>query len=293
MPEQELQRRLRIVARGDGFKVIPIGRSKNIFGDLYIKFIGGSWRSIILYSIGLFFLINIIFALLYYAIGDGISNSKDNSFLDDFFFSVQTFATIGYGVLAPTNLAANILVTFEAILGFAYSGVTTGVIFAKFARPTARILFSENAIITSHNGKPHFMFRLVNERGNSIVDANAKLTFMRDELTLEGKRIRRFYDLPLVRKEIPILRLTWSVLHEITENSPLYNQTHEDLNRDQVEIIISITGLDDTLYQTIHARNSYIADEIILNGEFEDMIERTDNYELIVRYDNLNKIIVK
>ena len=162
--------------------------------------------------------------------------------------------------------------------------------FSKFARPTARILFSDKAVISTHDGKPHFMLRLVNERDNRIVDAQAKLTLMRDELTAEGKTMRRFYTLPLVRSENPLLRLSWTVMHEINEASPLNGMDHEALQSTEAEIIVSISGLDETLSQIIHARNSYIADEIIWGATFADVLHRKDDFVLEVRYDRFHDL---
>ncbi len=280
----------RMVARGDGFKVVPVGRRKAAFTDMYVKLLGGSWKNILLVMSGLYLAINLTFASAYLAIGDGILNARPGSFMDAFFFSVQTFATIGYGGLMPNGIIANIFVTIEALFGFAYVGIVTGLIFSKFSRPTARILFSDKAVITNHDGKTHFMLRLVNERDNRIVDASAKLTLMRDEKTSEGVFMRRSYILPMVRNETPILRLTWTVMHEIDEKSPLYGMNYEQLIETESEIIISIVGLDDTLSQTIHARHSYIADEIIYDGMFEDILHRKENYELEVRYDKFHTL---
>ncbi|OYW13270.1 MAG: hypothetical protein B7X02_02555 [Rhodospirillales bacterium 12-54-5] len=163
-------------------------------------------------------------------------------------------------------------------------------VYSKFSRPTARILFSNQALITTHDGQPHFMLRLANERDNRIVDATAKLTLMRNELTAEGTRMRRFYTLPLVRREIPVLRLTWTVMHRIDERSPLFGMTAASLAEMEAEIIIAIKGTDETLSQTIHARHSYIAEEIICDAVFEDILHRRDDYVLEVHYDRFHAI---
>ena len=280
----------RLLSRGDGFKVIAIGRNRAVFSDLYVKLLGGSWKTIALIMVGVYLAINLSFALAYLTVGDGIEHARPGSFADAFFFSVQTFATIGYGGMIPRGLAANILVTIETVFGFSYSGLVAGLVFSKFSRPTARILFSDKAIIAMHEGKPHFMLRLVNERDNRIVDATAKLTLMRDERTSDGATMRRFYALPLVRHETPVLRLTWTVMHEINAQSPLFGMDHDVLRETESEIIISIMGLDETLSQTVHARHSYIADEIVRGAQFEDVLHRKDDYVLEVRYDKFHSL---
>jgi len=279
-----------MVARGDGPKVIPTGRRKQVLGDMYVRLLGASWKRMILLMVAVYLALNVLFASAYLAIGDGIENAHKGAFDDAFFFSVQTIATIGYGAMTPHGIIANLLVTLESMFGFAFYAVVTGLVFSKFSRPTARILFSDKAIIASHDGKPHFMLRLANERDNRIVDTSAKLTLMRNQITAEGTLMRRFHDLPLVRREIPILRLTWMVMHEINDQSPLYGMTSESLAEMEAEIIISIRGMDDTLSQTIHARHSYIAGEIVCNAAFEDILLRRDDYVLEVRYDRFHQL---
>jgi len=286
-------RHLRLIARGDGFTVISTGRRRQGLKDIYARLLGASWKKIIVIMAGVYLFINVLFALAYLAIGNGIDNAHKGSFADAFFFSVQTIATIGYGSLTPHGLVANLLVTLESMFGFAFYAVVTGLVFSKFSRPTARILFSDKAVITNHNGKRHFMLRLANERDNRIVDASAKLTLMRDEKSTEGTLMRRFYDLPLVRREIPILRLTWTVMHAIDEHSPLYGMTPEKITESEAEVIISITGIDETLSHTIHARHSYIGQEIICDAAFGDILIRRDDYVLEVRYDRFHQLKTK
>ena len=288
-----MPRHPRMVSRGDAFTIIHIGRRRQFVGDLYAQLLGAPWRVMIPAMVGVYFLLNIVFALAYLAIGDGIDHANNGSFADAFFFSVQTFASIGYGAMTPHGLAANMLMTAESVCSFSFYAVVTGLLFSKFSRPTSRIVFSDKAIITTHDGKPHFMLRLANERDNRIVDATAKLTLMRDEVTVEGKRMRRFHDLPLVRNETPILRLTWTVMHEITPQSPLYGMTDTRLSETESEIIISLTGIDETLSQTVHARHSYIADEIVCGAVFEDILHRRDDYVMEVRYDRFHQITLQ
>ncbi len=277
-----------LVARGNGFKVIAIGRHRHWLGDLYVHLLGASWRTMLLVLVSMYLVINVSFTLAYLATGDGIEHAQPGSFTDAFFFSVQTLATIGYGAMTPHGFAANILVTLESMFGFAYYGVVTGLMYSKFSRPTARILFSNHAVVHTHEGRPHLMARLANERDNRIVDSKAKMTLMRTEYTSEGSRMRRFYDLSLVRSEVPILRLTWTVMHCIDHQSPLYGMTQDMLEEVEAEIILSITGTDDTTAQPIHASHSYIAGEIIPGAEFEDVLHRKENYVLEVRYDRFH-----
>ena len=289
-PAVPIVRHPRLISRNDGFKVIYIGKRRQGLDDMYARLLGASWKVMIATMCSLYLSINFMFALAYLSLGDGLLNARHGSFPDAFFFSVQTLATIGYGSITPRGMLANILVTIESMFGFAFYGVVTGLVFSKFSRPTARVLFSNRAIIGMQDGHPHFMLRMINERSNRIVDATAKLTMARDEKTPEGGIMRRFHDLKLVRSEIPILRLSWTLMHRIDEHSPLYQMTPETLRESESEIIVSLTGIDETLSQTIHARNSYIADEIACNAAFEDVLHRRENYVLEVRYDKFHEL---
>ena len=287
----EDDRRIRTIPRDRAFDVRAVGRKKNWKGDIYATLLNAGWHWMLGMLCVVYLLINLVFAGAYYLDTGGIHNAHPDSFLDVFFFSVQTLATIGYGGMSPNGIIANLLVTIEAMVGFAYYGLVTGLMFAKFSRPTARILFSDMAVITTHNGHPHFMVRLANERHNGVVSAQAKLSLMRDEVTSEGQRMRRIHDLSLVRSEIPVLRLTWTIMHRIDETSPLYGATSEQLRSNQSEIIVSLMGLDETFSQTIHARHSYVADEIACNAHFEDVLTRHPNNTIEVRYDKFHTVI--
>jgi len=186
---------------------------------------------------------------------------------------VQTLATIGYGVMSPTTPYAHAVVAIEALCGVLAFAVITGIVFAKFSRPTARVMFSNVACIGVHDGKRTLMFRMVNERTTSrIVEAHVNVTFTREETTLEGVSMRRFYDMKLVRDTTPIFALSWTALHVIDEASPLFGQTAEMLRDKSVEIVVSFSGLDEHLSQPTHGRHSYIADEILFDQRFVDMI---------------------
>lgn len=257
----------------DGMRVVARGRDKAWRGDLYVRLLDAHWSRLAGLIVCIYLGINLCFAGAYLTT-DGIDGARPGSFADAFFFSVQTMSTIGYGRMVPQGVIPNLLVTVEALTGFGFFAVVTGLVFAKFSRPTARVLFSNVAVIGPYNGVPHLMLRLANERGNRIVDANIHLVMLRNEVSTEGQRMRKFHDLPLTRSRVPLLRLTWTVMHAIDEQSPLYGCTREALCGDDAEIIVSIVGLDETLAQTIHARHSYVAEEVVLDAAFEDILER-------------------
>ncbi len=280
----------RLVSRGARLRPVTLGRNNRRLGDLYARLLAASWPQLFGAIVLLYFLANLVFAGLYLAIGDGIENARPGSFADAYFFSVQTMATIGYGKMAPHGLAANILVTIEALTGFTYFAVVTGLVFSKFSRPTARVLFSKVAVVCPYDGVPHLMLRLANERDNRIVDAQLHMVLLRNEVTREGHRMRRFHDLTPTRSRVPFLQLTWTVMHAIGEHSPLRGLTTKELCDSEAEIIVSITGLDETLSQTIHARYSYIAQEVIFDAAFEDVLRRREDGRVEVNYHRFHDV---
>jgi inward rectifier potassium channel len=212
-----------------------------------------------------------VFAVGYYFDG-GVENARYHSFADMFFFSIQTMATIGYGRMVPATLFSNILVSIEALTGLLALALMTGLVFAKFSRPTARVRFSRYVVIGPRDGTTSLMIRMANMRANRIVEANIHVVFTRWETTVEGESIRRFYDLIMTRSRSAMFALSWTAVHRIVEDSPLFGQTHDSLANSQPEIVVSITGLDETFSQTIHARHTYELDEIIWGARFADVL---------------------
>jgi inward rectifier potassium channel len=191
---------------------------------------------------------------------------------DMFFFSVQTMATIGYGKMVPATMFSNILVSIEALTALLALALVTGLVFAKFSRPTARVRFSCYVVIGPRDGALSLMIRMANMRANRIVEANIHAVFIRQETTIEGESIRRIYDLPMTRNRSAMFVLSWTAVHRIVEGSPFFGETRESLAKCEPEIVVSITGLDETFSQTIHARHTYGLDEIIWGARFADVL---------------------
>lgn len=214
---------------------------------------------------------NALFAALYLLCGPGalggVSTGKlGGRFLHAFFFSVETFATIGYGNIYPATIAANWLMTVESIVGILAVALLTGLVFARFARPTAALLFSDVAVIAPYQGTSGFMFRVTNARSNQLMELEAKVQFTR----LDGKG-RRYTQLKLERTKVVFFPLSWTIVHPIDESSPMFGFTQDDLVRTDVEFLILVSGIDETFAQTVHARSSYKADEIVVGKKFANM----------------------
>lgn len=256
--------------------------------DVYHSLLTVSWRGFFAIATGIYVLFNAIFALLYLVQTGSIANAKSGSFADAFFFSVQTMATIGYGDMRPATFYANVVVTIEVLLGLIGFALATGLIFARFSRPTARVMFSDVAVVSRYDGVQTLMFRAANQRRNRILEASASLMLVRNEITAEGQVMRRFYDLKAARHHNPTFVLTWTVMHPIDETSPLYRSSDSTLRAQEAEIIASISGLDESFAQTIYARKSYRPDNIRWGWRLSDIIGRTSDGRLTVDYERFH-----
>ena len=282
---------LRMVHRDGDFKFVRKGMSNSRWRDLYHLLLTLSWSKFLGLLTLAYLLVNSLFALAYLAGGDGIENARPGNFLDTFFFSVQTMASIGYGAMYPKTLYVNIIVTIEAFLGLVAIAMATGLIFARFSLPKARVMFSRVAVIITYNGLPTLMFRVANERHNWILEAQIRVTFLRSEITKEGDVMRKFYDIPLARSQSPLFALTWTVMHPIDDNSPLYGIQPQDMIEDDMELVVTLTGLDENLSQMIHARHSFIAEEILWNHRFVDILSRTRDGRRSIDYSRFHDVM--
>jgi inward rectifier potassium channel len=264
--------RLRFLNPDGSFNVERTGLPFLTSLNLYHTVLTMSWRVFLLVVLMLYFMSNVVFGLLYASIGTGalVDTSGDpvqSMFVRGFFFSVQTFATIGYGTIHPVGIVPNLLVTVESYYSLLANALITGVVFARFARPTARVVFSKVAVIAPYRDKTGLMFRLVNGRSNQMIEVEAKVMFARfcDE---DGKMVRKFDILELERRKVAFFPLSWTVVHPIDEGSPLYGLTESDLRRTDAEIMILLSATDETFAQVVHSRTSYKAEQIRVGSKF-------------------------
>jgi len=246
------------------------GLPSALLSDTYHYLVRASWLELFGIIVAAFITINCFFAIGYMVDG-GVGNARRGSFADAFFFSVQTMATIGYGQMAPITTGANLLVAAEALLGLTSLALVTGLVFAKFSRPSSGVRFSRYAVISEYDGVTSLMFRMANARADEIVDAQVQVTLTRTEQTREGQTILRVRDLKLQRDRNPMFGLTWTAIHPIADGSPLYKMAPTDLQPNHAWVLVSLTGIDGTLSQTMHARHVYGADDIHWGARFVDL----------------------
>ncbi|MBU7582332.1 MAG: ATP-sensitive inward rectifier potassium channel 10 [Nostoc sp. TH1S01] len=276
--------------RNGNVEIMGLGVWYSYWRDPYHLLLTIPWTGFVSLICAFYVAINTLFALAYLLGGDCIANARPGSFLDVFFFSVQTLASIGYGAMYPKTNYANIIVTIEAIVGVMGIAVMTGLAFARFSRPTARVIFSRVAVIVPYDGEPTLMFRTANQRRNLILEAQMRVYLMRDEVTAEGEFMRRIYDLKLLRQQTPGFALSWSVMHVIDESSPLYGMTPESLIQTNCVLMISLTGIDETVAQVVHARHSYGTNEILWNHRFVDILHHTSDGHRYIDYNHFHDV---
>ena len=277
--------RQRLLNRDGSFNVERRGLSVATSVNLYHTIMTMSWTTFLGLVLLLYFVSNIFFGLLYSSLGPAavVDTSGDPTmslFVRGFFFSVQTFATIGYGTIHPVGLVPNLLVTVESYYSLLINALITGAVFARFARPTAKVVFSDVAVVAPYRDITGFMFRLVNGRNNQLIEMHAQVLFAR--FIKEGNRVvRRFDFLELERPSVTFFPLTWTVVHPITEKSPMYGLTWQDLVDTDAEILILLTAIDETFAQTVHSRSSYKPQEIRFGHRFASVYKSAGDDEPI------------
>ena len=269
---------------------LRVGFHTNWFTDGYHQMLVLSWGRFLLAGTVLYLLLNVLFAALYLVVPNSIDHARPGDFGDAFFFSVQTMATIGYGVLTPSGTYANLIMLAETMVSLVFVAFTTGVTFARFSRPTARVNFSRVATISPYDGVPTLSVRMSNGRRNQILEAAVSLTLLRRERSAEGQWMRRFYNLALTRAHTPVFALSFTAMHPIDEASPLHGSTPESLAHEAVELVVAVTGLDETMSQTIHARTSYRADEILFAHRFKDMFGFTESGRVVIDFTAFHEV---
>jgi len=262
---------IRSISIGDR-KIITHGMYVHLVADLYHYAMTASWVWFFGVFAGLFVSLNGFFALLYWITGDAIANPSPPGYWGAFFFSVETLATVGYGDMHPATVAGHIIATTEIFIGTSSVAMITGVMFARFSRPRARILFANHPVVHKLDGKETMVIRIANARPNVVVDAGARLRLLRNENTAEGTTMRRLHDLTLVRDQHPMFLLGWSIMHVIDESSPLFGQTPEALADKETGFVLSITGIDETTSQTIRARGLYAIKDIRWGHRYHDVL---------------------
>lgn len=271
-----------IVVRFGAAEVYRIGTRRTILDDPYHFILTLTWPRFYALVIAFYLAINLVFATAYWLVDGCIANARPGVFADTFFFSIETLATVGYGAMFPATLYGHTVAAVEILVGLMSLAIVTGLIFSRFSKPTARILFSRRMVVRPFEGTQVLMLRAANERNNRIVEANASLAMVRTEQNADGETFTRIHDLPLLRNRTPAFALTWTLIHRIDESSPLHGWTQESLLAARTRIMISITGHDETMAAAVHAYHDYLAEDLVFDSRFVDVMLRGENEERII-----------
>lgn len=258
----------------------------------YLMLIDTTWPRFFLVTLAVFLMVNIVFAGLYVAIGihnlKGLEPNLDD-FANAFFFSVHTLTTVGYGNVYPQGAWANTISSLEAATGLMVFAVVTGLLYGRFSRPSARIIYSKNALVAPYQDGKSLQFRVTNARRNVLMNVEARVLLMMVENS-DGELKRSFIDLPLARSQVYFFPLTWTIVHPIDPDSPLFEKTREDLEQASAEILILLQGFDDTFSQVVHSRYSYRYDELVWGAKFSPSFKVDPKGDLVVEVDRIDEI---
>jgi inward rectifier potassium channel len=254
--------------------IIADGLDSKPWADFYHTAMVITWPVFLGALAAAFLVANLGVALLLMLGRDPIANAKPGSFFDLFFFSVETISTTGYGDMHPQTLYGHCIATAEIFSSLVSTAAVTGLIFARFSRPRARLIFARNPVVLQHDGAPTLMVRIVNARNSFISEATAKLWWLGPSVNSEGRRFVGFRPMPLLKSENPAFVLSWTLFHPIDAESPLHGVSAEEAIADEVSIVVSITGLDEMSSQTVHSRHAYAAEDLRWDEEFADMFHR-------------------
>ena len=272
------------VVRFGGREIITEGLHLNFWADISHRCMTASWPAFIGGAVLVFVAFNAVFALFYWIGDQPISNVPGGAYIDYLYFSIETLSTAGYGDMHPATHYGHFIATVELFTGIFSMSLMTGLIFARFSRPNARLLFADCPVISNNEGKPTLMVRFANERHAIISNATARLWLFKNIVSLEGVPFRRFYELPLERNEHPALALSWTLYHVVDETSPLYGLTAEDLAAANVSLAVVVSGYDVVAAQTVHARKTYDHSHIRFGHRYEDILDTAEDGRLRIDY---------
>jgi len=271
-------------------EIIAHGLTGGLAADLYHRSMTASWPMFFASAALVFGVLNSVFALLYFAGDQPISNVAPGSFIGLLYFSIETLATVGYGDMHPQSHYGHLIATVEIFTGMSFLAVMTGLVFARFSRPRARFVFAQHAIVTMHEGRPTLMIRVANERHNMLSGARATLWFIRTEKGGDGRFARRFYRLALLRNENPIFAMSWTLYHVVDESSPLFGLTAEDLALTDATLSLAIRGLDDHSSEQLHARRHYLPADIRWQHRYVDIASMSEDGRFIIDFEKFHDV---
>jgi inward rectifier potassium channel len=281
----------RIINADGSYNINRIGATAK-WKDAYKYLIEISWSRFFLWLLTFYISLNLIFTILYWFIGfnhiTGVDRQADSVFMQIFFFSVQTFTTVGYGVMAPTGFWTQMLSSIEAFTGFLSFSLMTGLLYGRFSKPVSKIIFSKNAIVAPYKEGTSLQIKIANERDNVLMDVSAKMILVFDTTDDQGDMKKHYFQLPLEVSEVSLLPLSWTIVHPINEESPLFGKSQEEISALHAELLIIISGYDEVFSQVINDIKSYYHTDILWNWKFKKIFAPGTNGDIIIDLTQLN-----
>ncbi|MDB4901543.1 MAG: Inward rectifier potassium channel Kirbac3 [Mucilaginibacter sp.] len=259
----------------------------------YHMLITMSWTKFWLLVLSGYSIVNMIFAVVYISLGTDslngtLGNTSFDHFMNAFFFSAQTLSTVGYGHIYPRGMWANSAAALESMMGLLAFALATGLLYGRFSRPSARIVYSKNLLVAPYlENSKGIMFRLANFRRNILIDLQIEIIFSFNE-TVNGKTERRFYPLELERRNVSVLTTSWTIVHPLNEKSPLVDMTKEDLENTEASFAVLLKAFDDTFSQTVHSRTAYQHHEIVWGAKFKPVFDRAPDGRIVLDLSRIN-----
>ncbi len=248
------------------------GVSRFDWADPYRIAVDLTWPEFLTGLVGIYVAVISLFAVLYSMVPGSVANARPHVFFDHFFFSLETLATVGYGYMYPATTFGHCVASVEILTGLAFTAILTGLIFVRFSKPRAKFLFADNPVVTTHNGMPTLMLRVGNGRATILAEAHIKISVLVSETSKEGTTFRRTHELALVRSSIPVFPLTWTVMHEINDASPLAGLDAQTYLASDARLFVSFEARDPTLALVVHDLQSYGPDDVMFSAHYVDMI---------------------
>jgi inward rectifier potassium channel len=288
--QNERTSKLRVVRFGDR-EIITEGLNLTFWADISHRCLTASWPAFIGGAALVFIAFNAVFAFFYWIGNQPIANVPGGAYIDYLYFSIETLSTAGYGDMHPDTHYGHFIATVELFTGIFSMSLMTGLIFARFSRPNARLLFADHPVISNHEGEPTLMVRFANERHAIISNATARLWLFKNIVSMEGQSIRRFYELPLSRSEHPALALSWTLYHVLDKQSPLYGLSAQDLEASGVSLAVVVSGYDVVAAQTVHARKTYDHSGIRFGHRYADILGIAEDGRLRIDYGRFHETL--
>lgn len=284
----------RIINADGSYNVVKKGSSRGI-RDIFKYLVEISWSKFFLILFSGYIFLNILFTCVYLIFGfeniAGIDPNEGPVFFQAFFFSIQTFTTVGYGTLAPLGIPTQSVAAVEAFVGFLSFSLATGLLYGRFSRPRSKLKFADHFVYSKYEDGYSFKFKMTNLRDVVLQEVEAKIIVMFNKKGEDGQFTRAYYLLPLTLPTIEIMALTWTIVHKIDEESPFWQKTPEEIREQQPEFLVLVNGFDEIYAERTRARKSYIAEDIIWNKNFATIFSSRDDGKVEMDVNDLNQVI--